>query len=264
LPEKAIVGVAASTVIVRFLELVVCVIHSYRKGNVQFSLPVKNNMQKQLFKDYLKYTSPALANYVVWGSALAATSAIIGHFNSDMVAANAVTTVVRNLVIVMCSGIGAGGSILVGKYLGSADYQSAKKAGNIICKYALFFGILAGVTVLIIKPLVLKVIDLNTTAAGFLDVMLTVCAVYCIGKSINSTIIGGIFPAGGDAKFGLFCDTIVMWGIIVPLGFLCAFVLSVPPVILYIVLCLDEFIKLPAAFIRFRQYKWLKNITRDF
>ena len=264
LPEKAIVGVAASTVIVRFLELIVCVLHSYRKGNIRYSLSVRDNMQKQLFKDYLTFSTPALANYIVWGSALAATSAIIGHFNSDMVAANAVTAVVRNLVIVLCSGIGAGGSILVGKYLGSADFQSAKKAGNIICRYALFFGAIAGVTVLLIKPLVLIVIDLNATSAGYLDVMLTICAVYCIGKSFNSTIIGGIFPAGGDAKFGFFCDTIVMWGIIVPLGFICAFVLSVSPVILYLVLCLDEFIKLPTALIRFRQYKWLKNITRDF
>jgi Na+-driven multidrug efflux pump len=94
--------------------------------------------------------------------------------------------------------------------------------------------------------------------------MLTVCAIYCIGKSLNSTIIGGIFCAGGDAKFGFICDTIVMWIIILPLGFVCAFVLPVSPIILYIVLCLDEFIKLPAALIRFRQYRWLKNITRDF
>jgi Na+-driven multidrug efflux pump len=89
-------------------------------------------------------------------------------------------------------------------------------------------------------------------------------AVWCIGKSVNSTIIGAIFPAGGDAKFGFVCDAIVMWVIILPLGYLCAFVWRVHPVVLYIALCSDEFIKGPLALIRFFQYGWLKNITREF
>jgi len=93
--------------------------------------------------------------------------------------------------------------------------------------------------------------------------MLYICAVYCIGKSLNSTIIGGVFPAGGDAKFGFWCDVIVMWGIIIPLGYLCAFIWRVNPIILYVVLNFDELIKIPIALIRFRQYRWLKNITRD-
>ena len=63
---------------------------------------------------------------------------------------------------------------------------------------------------------------------------------------------------------GFWCDTIVMWGIILPLGYLCAFVWHVSPIVLYGVLCLDEFVKLPAATLRYRRYRWLNNITREF
>jgi len=136
--DKAIIGVAVSTVIARFIELLCCVLHSLRKENIRFSLPRRDNIKKQLLQDYLRYTSPALANYVVWGGALAATAAIIGHTSSDMVAANAIANVVRNLAIVLCGGIGAGGSVIIGKYLGSGDLQSAKKAGIKIFKYAVF------------------------------------------------------------------------------------------------------------------------------
>jgi len=264
IPEMAILGVATSTVIARLVELSCCVLHSLKKGNIRFSLPANDKVQKQLIYDYLRYASPALANYVVYGGALAASVAIIGHVNSDMVAANAVVMVVRNLAIVLCGGISGGGSILVGKYLGSGDIQSAKKCGIRIYIYALVFGILAALTILLIKPFVLNIADLNVTALAYLDLMLNICAVYCIGKSLNSTIIGGIFCAGGDAKFGFWCDVIVMWGIIIPLAYLCAFVWHVPPVLLYIAICSDEFIKIPVAIIRFRQYRWLKNITRDF
>lgn len=89
------------------------------------------------------------------------------------------------------------------------------------------------------------------------------CAYYVLGKSINSTVIGGIFCAGGDAKFGMYCDAVVMWLIMVPLGLLSAFVWQLPVLAVYFILSLDEFIKLPVVFLHYRKYRWLKNITRQ-
>ncbi|WP_378541022.1 hypothetical protein [Neobacillus cucumis] len=42
-----------------------------------------------------------------------------------------------------------------------------------------------------------------------------------------------------------------------------AFVRHVHPIILYVVISLDEIIKLPIAAIRYCQYRWLNSITRD-
>jgi putative MATE family efflux protein len=263
-PEKAIIGVGFATVIARFVELACCILYSLRNGNIRFSIQKHDGVQKILLKDYLHYTTPVTANYIMYGGALAAMVVIIGHVSSDLVAANAITNVVRNLAIIFCGGIGGGGSVLVGKYLGSGDLVSTKKAGKKIYLYAFIFGIFAGITILLIRPLVFSFVNINTIAQGYLEAMLLVSAVWCIGKSVNSTIIGAVFPAGGDAKFGFLCDAIVMWVIIIPLGYLCAFIWRVPPIVLYITLCCDEFIKGPIALIRFFQYRWLKNITRDF
>ncbi len=263
-PERAIMGVALSTVIARFVELVWCMAHSARGGHVRFRLPGKGYLERSLLGDYLKYTSPVQANYIVWGGALAAVSAIIGHVSADMVAANSIAGVVKNLATVLCGGIASGGSVLVGKYLGNNDKAMARKAGDRMILYSLIFGALAGLTILLLKPLVFQMVNLSDTAQVYLNGMLYVCAYYCIGKSMNSTVIGGIFCAGGDAKFGFICDTVVMWGIILPLGYLCAFVWQLPPVLLYAVLSMDEFVKLPAAVVRYRKYRWLTNITRDF
>lgn len=262
-PDKAIQGVAVATVIARLVELLCCYIHSRKCDGIRFGLPPRDNFQKLLLWDYIRVTVPIQANYIVWGGALAVTAAIIGHVSSDMVAANSFATVVKNLAIVLCGGIAGGGSIIVGKYLGSGDVLAAKKAGIRLYLYALLFGILAGGAILLVMPLIFKVVDLTETAQDYLHGMFYVCAYYCIGKSLNSTVIGGILPAGGDSKFGFWCDTIVMWGIILPLSFLCAFMWKVEPIVLYIVICLDEFIKLPFAALRFRQYRWLNNITRE-
>ena len=69
------------------------------------------------------------------------------------------------------------------------------------------------------------------------------------GKSVNGTTIGGIFYAGGDSRFSILCDTVTMWCITVPLGFLAAFVLQFPVVAVYFIVNLDEIVKLPAVYI---------------
>jgi putative MATE family efflux protein len=262
-PAEAIIGVALATVFARFIELGCCMVHSVKVGHVKFNLSKGNIIERNLRKDFMKYTIPVQGNYIIWGGALAATATIIGHVNADMVAANSVAGVVRNLAIVLCGGISGGGSVLIGKYLGNSDKKMAIKAGNRINLYALLFGVLAGITILLMKPLVFHMVVLTETAQAYLNGMLYICAYYSIGKSMNSTNIGGIFCAGGDAKFGFWCDTIVMWGVILPLSYLCAFVWNVQPIILYIVICLDEVIKLPIALIRYRKFRWVNNITRE-
>jgi Na+-driven multidrug efflux pump len=91
--------------------------------------------------------------------------------------------------------------------------------------------------------------------------MLVVCAVYVIGKSINSTTIAGIFPAGGDTRFGLICDVITMWVVVIPLGYLAVFVWHWPVLWVYLLLNIDEFLKLPFVLARFRTYRWVRNLT---
>lgn len=91
--------------------------------------------------------------------------------------------------------------------------------------------------------------------------MLLICGFYIVGKSINVTLMDGIFCAGGDTKFGVCCDFVTMWLVIGPLGFLPAFTLGFPVPVVYFILSMDECIKLPAVYRHYKKYKWLKNLT---
>ena len=111
-------------------------------------------------------------------------------------------------------------------------------------------------------PIILRVITLTPTAMVYLKGMLFMAAYYIIGNSLNSTIISGIFPAGGDTKFGMCCDLITLWLVVVPLGCLFAFVLKAPVMVVAFILTLDEFVKIPAVYIHYKKYKWVRNITQ--
>lgn len=262
-PAKAVVGVAFSTMLSRAVEVLLCLVYSFTKSDVKIRFSRMLHFDRVMLRDFIKYAAPAQSNYLVWGGALATMAAIMGHVSSDMVAANSVVSVVKNLVLVLCSGVAQGGSVLIGKSLGEGRMEDAKRDGVKIVRWAVVFGILAGGLILLVRPFVPAMAALTDEAQSILNGMLYICSYYCIGKSLNSTVIAGIFFAGGDSKFGFLCDTIVMWGIIIPAGFLSAFVFHLPPVLLYFILCMDEFIKLPIMAIHYKKYKWLKNITRD-
>ena len=108
---------------------------------------------------------------------------------------------------------------------------------------------------------VLMVTDLSPQADTYLKGMLVMCSYYLVGKSVNSTTIAGIFCAGGDSKFGFLCDTVTIWCVTVPLGLMAAFVFHLPVLAVYFVINLDEIIKLPAVYLHYKKYQWVKNLT---
>ena len=84
-----------------------------------------------------------------------------------------------------------------------------------------------------------------------------------VGEGVNTCLICGCFRGGGDTRYGFIMDTIMMWGVAIPLMLLAAYVLKLPPIWVYFVMTLDELIKMPIIFVHFFKYKWMKNITRD-
>ena len=89
--------------------------------------------------------------------------------------------------------------------------------------------IITAVFLISLTPVILSIAELSPVSQGYLKWMIVVCAINLIGMSNNSAIISGIFPAGGDTKFGFICDCITLWLIVVPLGMLGAFVWKLEP-----------------------------------
>jgi Na+-driven multidrug efflux pump len=158
-------------------------------------------------------------------------------------------------------GLASGGAILVGNELGANQLETAKHYGGKTVVLALVSGAITALFLISLTPLILKVAELSPQSQEYLKWMLVVCSVNLIGMSNNSTIISGIFPAGGDTRFGFICDCITLWVIVVPLGFLSAFVWKLPIWVTYIFINMDEWVKMPAVFHHYRKYKWVKNLT---
>ena len=258
-PKMGIKGAALATVlatVVQFLWSVGYVLCRIRA--VKFSL---RSCEKKLFGRFWQKAVPLLINNLAWGIGFSMYSVIMGHLGTDAVAANGIANISKNLVVCFCLGLGNAGSIIVGNRLGADRLQAAKEVGETLTKTAIIAGIVSGLVLIALSPFITKMVDLTPTARGYLQKMLLISSYYIAGKSVNCMTIGGIFAAGGDSKFGMLCDSVTLWCIIVPLGCVCAFILKLPVMIVYFVLNLDEIIKLPVVYKHYKKYKWIKNLT---
>lgn len=262
-PKLGIAGAAIATTISRGVELALILFENVRQSDVR--IRIKNILRPiaWLQKDYIHYTWPSLANQVIWGCGFTMTSVIMGHLGTDAVAANSIAQIAKNLAACLCLGIGTGAGIIIGNELGQGNLVHAKKTGNKLCIISLIAGAGSCLILFVCIPLIQGFTGtLSPQAQDYLRFMLIVCSYYMIGKSFSATVIGGVFSAGGDTRFGLLCDTINMWIIIVPIGCIAAFILHLPVPVIYFLLNLDEFTKMPAEIWYYRKYRWVKNITK--
>lgn len=264
-PKMGIAGAAFATVCSRIFEMI-CILVAIVKGKcIKASIgDILRTKERVLHSDYWKYTVPLLINQLGWGGGVTMYSVIMGHLGSDAVAANSIANIVRTIIASFCWGVAAGVAIILGNVLGSGDFEKAKKLGGKFVRMSLVIGVISGLVILALIPVITAVIELSPKAMSYLKVMLMFSAYYIIGNALNSTIITGIFPSGGDTKFGMICDVITLWLVIVPAGLLAAFVFKWPVLVVAFILTLDEFVKIPAVYKHYMKFKWVKNITRDF
>jgi len=262
MPKLGAAGVALATAISRTLQFIACICFASKNGGARLNLRNAIHVDGNLRSDFLRVSLPVLANTVSWSIGFSMYSAILGHLNTDVIAANSIVSVVRSFGLVFCWAISSSVGIYVGKDLGANDMDGARKNAARAMVLTIVSGVIGGLTVLSIMPFAIRAASISPVAKGYLRTMLIINSVYIMGTAVNSTLIGGLFRAGGDSRFGFICDIIDMWGYAVPLGFIAAFVFKLPPMVVYLLLCTDEFVKWPWVFKRYRQEKWLKNLTR--
>ena len=262
-PKMGIVGAALATTISRAVEFILVLIENLHPDVVRIRFHLLIAKTDSLKRDFYQYTLPVLANELVWGCGFTMFSVIMGHLGSDAVAANSIANIIKNIIASVCLGIGTGSGILVGNELGRGNLSLAKEYGGHLCRAALLAGAVSGGIILAGTPFLFTFAgNLSSQAQSYLKVMLYICSYCMIGKSINSTVVAGIFCAGGDTRFGLLCDAVAMWAIIIPIGWIAAFVIKLPVLTVYFLLNLDELVKLPAVYWHYKKYRWVRNLTQ--
>lgn len=263
IPQMGIKGAALATVLARVIELGWCLWSSYEKTFIRLELKTLCHYNWRLIFDFWKYGLPILGSYLIWGVGFTSYTAIIGHLGRDAAAANSIAAVVRDLLCCLCNGLAGGANIIIGNELGAGNLELGKKYGNRLMVLSFIIGIATTFIILASIPLVSNLVKLTEQAHEYMVGMFIILSIYMIGRTVCTVVINGIFYSGGDAIFDVYSLIVCMWCIALPCAFVGAFYFELPVLVIFGCTCLDEVGKVPWVMLRYRKYKWVKNITRD-
>jgi putative MATE family efflux protein len=263
LEPMGIRGAALATLIARISELAIVLIYAiYKNHVVRFHIKDLFVKDKLLTKDFLTYSIPVMMNELIWGAGTSVNAAIIGHLGKTVVAANSVTQVTRQLAMVVAFGLANATAIIIGKVIGENKEELAKLYAKRFVRMTIILGVAGAFVILGVSQIAKATLTLSGEAKSYLSIMMFVMSYFAIGQAYNTTMVVGVFRAGGDIHFGVILDVTTLWGCSILLGVIAAFVLKLPVPVVYMILMSDEIIKIPLTTWRYRSMKWVKNVTR--
>lgn len=264
-PALGVKGAAIATVMARIVEFLIVIIFMVKYEN-KICLRVKHllKVDKIILKDFMVNCTPVLFNEFLWSTGSTMISIIIGRLGTETVAANSISNVVFQFVTVFIFGLSNATAVIIGNTIGEGKNEKAKEYSRTVGVLSILMGIMAGVVILLIRPIVVDFYNVSQATKDIAIQIMNSMSIIVIFQSFGITLMMGVLRGGGDAKFVLVNDIIFLWLVAIPCGFLTAFVLKWPIAAVFFVVKSDEIIKSIIATIRVLSGKWVRNVTRDF
>lgn len=263
-PELGVRGAAIGTLIARALEL--CIILAYYIFIDKRLCVRKDDLLKtdfSLMRDYFKHCLYFVMVSFIFGSSVALQNVILGNLSDSAIAANSIASTLFQMLKVMAVGAASATAIIIGKTVGRGDMKKLKEYVRTFQIIFLCISLLTGVTLFIIRSFILEFYDLTPETYAMAKNFLLVLCITGMGTAYQMPVNIGIVRGGGDSKFVFINDLISIWGIVLPLSFLGAFVFHWDPTVVLLCLNSDQIFKCAAAAIKANRYKWVKKLTRE-
>ncbi len=263
-PALGTTGAAIATLSARVAELVIVVVYAFGiDQKLKWRLKDLFTWDKLLVKDYFRLCRSFLLTSLIFGLSILLQTVILGHMNDSAIAANSVASTLFQMLKVASIGASSAASILIGKAIGSGQMEKIRSYTQTLQLMFIGIGLITSVLLFILRvPIVNLYTDLSSETR---DMALSFILVLCVtgfGTAYQMPVATGIIRGGGDGKFVMINDIISIWGIVIPLSFLAAFVFKWPPVAVVICLNSDQVFKCGAAAIKCNRYRWIKKLTR--
>ncbi|MBO4927496.1 MAG: MATE family efflux transporter [Clostridiales bacterium] len=263
IPALGANGSAYSTIVVEIIALSWCVIWAQRNEKIRLGKDTLFYFSKAYERKLWKIIPGMMLSSLAWGFSIPMHSFLLGHLGTDATAAASVATVAQQLIQGLTHGLSTGIGIMIGKLLGQNKLDKAKEYGARSWNVSLLSGLINVLLLGIAGPFVYVFYVLEPLAKKYLIQMLIFLVFYMVAYAYNTIITCGVFPAGGDSMYDGISVLFATWCFAIPLALIACFVLHLPVIVVYVVMCLDEIVKVPFIKWRYNKFIWLKNLTEE-
>jgi putative MATE family efflux protein len=261
-PELGIQGAAVAAVIARALECVTLLIAAYKlKSPVAASMRELTSFDLGFLGKVIKPMLPVILNELFWSLGITTYNVIYARIGTTSFAAMNIVSTIEQMAFVVFFGVSNATSVLVGNNIGGGQEEKAHLYAGYSLYIAALGGILIGIAIHFAKSPVLSLYKVSPDVIQYASNILTIMSLFIWMRVSNMTIVVGILRAGGDTRYSLFLDGIIIWIVGVPMAYFAAFILDLPIYFVYLFVMSEETAKYILGIIRYRSRKWINNLV---
>jgi len=262
MPEMGVQGAAVAAVIARALECVILLymIYAY-KFPVAASIKELTDFDLAFTARVIKPMLPVMLNELFWSLGITTYNAIYGRMGTEALATVNIVSPIEQIAFVVFVGLANATSVLVGNRIGAGKDDEAYLYGGRSIGLGIAGGVLLGLLLQIFKVPALSLFNVSSEVQQNASVMVNIVSIFLWVRVNNMTIVVGILRAGGDTRFSLFLDGIIIWLVGVPFAALGAFYFHLPVYFVYLCVMSEEVTKWILGIFRWRSRKWIHNLA---
>jgi putative MATE family efflux protein len=264
LPAQGVNGAAIAGLIARVLECL-AMLGTVYMGQINPSAASLRDLLEldlKFFLSVLKPVLPVITNEFLWSMGVTTYSAIYAHIGTNAIAAINIIGTVDQLVFVLFLGIGSATAIMVGNLIGQGENERAFLYAGRSLGIEIIGSAIMGMFVFLFAGNFLHFFKVSPEVISDANKILVVLASGMTVRSANYLIIIGVLRSGGDTRFSLFLDGIIIWLVGVPATAAGAFLFHLPVWFVYALTLTEEFTKFVLGLARYFSRKWINDLTQ--
>lgn len=262
-PRMGVTGAAVATVISQSISCFLILglfFWYYRKQELRLEFVFRMSHSGRI--QYLGILLPILVCEFFWSLGENVYAAIYGHIGTASCAAMTLTSPIQVLVIGALSGLSQAAAILIGKSLGSEEYEKAYAESKKLMLYGLVGAVMLSLLLMVSRSYYVQIYNVEEEVRVVAGQILFAFALVAPVKVLNMILGGGIIRSGGRTKYVMWIDMIGTWCFGVPLGLLTAFVLKLSIPYVYFILSMEEGVRLAISLVVFRKRSWMHSLEQ--
>ena len=264
-PKLGLMGAAIATCIARCLEfgIILGVVYWKRHVVAVRRLGELFGMERGLLGRFFATSLPLMLTELLWVLGESGYAVVYGRMGTDELAAMTMTYPLQGLSIGLLSGLAGAASVLIGHRLGANNFEGAIDYAGKLIRIGVLCALLIGGAVALCSPYYVALYNTPAEVQRMGQLCVLVFCGFLWIKVANMIVAGGVLNSGGDSKFVFGMESMATWLIGVPSGFVMAFYFELPIYWVYLILSVEELVRLVVGYARVRSKKWVRSLIQE-
>lgn len=257
-PAMGVEGAAISTVISRFICLILFFLLLYRIMEVRVIWKYYIQLSKKYVLQILKIGIPSAFESITYQACQLVFTLYITYLGAEALATRQYALNISSYIFLFSVAVSMGTSIIVGRLVGAGRPQEAYTRVFTSVKWALLATVIIDVIVIIFRVPLLGLFTDNEKIILMGAQVILLSFFLETGRTCNLVIINSL-RASGDAKFPVYMGLLSMVGMSLPLAYVLVFKLHLGLAGVWLAAAADEWVRAIIMYFRWRSRAWEKH-----